>query len=140
MTPFLYLRTVTVFPHLLRNVEAQAQAQAQRYGAAALQPPCAEQAVRALRLRVQAWSTRSRSGLRGDGEWGWSAAGVAQRVDPGRRYELRTSAHQPHVPAGVVDQPVADPAEHDQVGECGWPALLPREDVVDLAPRRWAPA
>ena len=49
MTPFLYLRTVTVFPHLLRDVEAQAE----RRGGAALQPPCAEQAVRALRLRVR---------------------------------------------------------------------------------------
>jgi len=37
-----------VYPELLRDVEAQAR----RYGAPALQPPCAEQAVRALRLRV----------------------------------------------------------------------------------------
>jgi hypothetical protein len=38
-----------VYPELLREVELQAR----RYGAAALQPPCAEQAVRALRLRVR---------------------------------------------------------------------------------------
>jgi hypothetical protein len=38
-----------VYPELLREVEMQAR----RYGAAALQPPCAEQAVRALRLRVR---------------------------------------------------------------------------------------
>jgi hypothetical protein len=38
-----------VYPELLRDVEAQAR----RYGAAALQPPCAEQGVRALRLRVR---------------------------------------------------------------------------------------
>ena len=34
MTPFLYLRSVTVYPELLREVEMQAR----RYGAAALQP------------------------------------------------------------------------------------------------------
>ena len=38
-----------MYPQLLRDVEAQAR----RFGAAALQPPCAEQAVRALRLRVR---------------------------------------------------------------------------------------
>jgi hypothetical protein len=38
-----------VYPELLRDVEAQAR----RYGAAALQPPCAEQAVHALHLRVR---------------------------------------------------------------------------------------
>ena len=42
MTPFLYLRSVTVYPELLREVEMQAR----RYGAAALQPPCTEQAAR----------------------------------------------------------------------------------------------
>ena len=55
MTPFLYLRSVTVYPELLREVEMQAR----RYSAAALQPPCAEQAVRALRLRsVTSWECR----------------------------------------------------------------------------------
>ena len=38
-----------MYPELLRDVEAQAR----RYGAAALQPPCAEQGVRALHLRVR---------------------------------------------------------------------------------------
>jgi hypothetical protein len=38
-----------VYPQLLRDVEAQAR----RYGAAALQPPCAKQAVHALHLRVR---------------------------------------------------------------------------------------
>ena len=38
-----------MYPELLREVEMQAR----RYGAAALQPPCTEQAVRALRLRVR---------------------------------------------------------------------------------------
>ena len=38
-----------MYPELLRDVEAQAR----RYGTAALQAPCTERAVRALRLRVR---------------------------------------------------------------------------------------
>ena len=45
-----------------------------------------------------------------------------------------------NVVVGVVDQPVADPAQHDQVGQRGRPAVLPGEHVVDFAPRRRASA
>ena len=48
MTPFLYLRSVTVYRELLREVEMQAR----RYGAAALQPPCATASTSTWRLGV----------------------------------------------------------------------------------------
>jgi hypothetical protein len=40
----------------------------------------------------------------------------------------------------VVDEPVVDCAEHDQVVQGGGAAVLPFVDVVDLAPGGWAVA
>ena len=77
----------------------------------------------------------------GSGRGMCSAVRPLERVDPCRRAELGDAGGvDRHVPPGEVDLAVMGPAEHDQVGQLGFPAQLPRHDVVHLAPAWWAVA
>ena len=77
--------------------------------------------------------------LGGGGLGWWSSAGLLLRIDPRWRVELRAAVDQGDVPTRVMDQAVTRPAQKDEIPERGHAALFPTDDVVRLAPARWAP-
>ncbi len=60
------------------------------------------------------------------------------RIHPSGRDELRQAIHYSHEPFRGMDLPVMHFAQHHQVVDFGWSAVLPFSNMVDVAPTRRA--
>jgi hypothetical protein len=129
-----------VYPQLLRDVEAQAR----RYGAAALQPPCAEQAVRALRLRVReelglplpgefAEFLRLADGLNWNGLYLYPSATTSLAGQPDVVLAGLVESNLDHRDTGGPEDVLV--FGHDSLDLFAWRSSTGEFQVLDLVPR-----
>ena len=129
-----------MYPQLLRDVEAQAR----RYGAAALQPPCAEQAVHALHLRVRdelglplpgefAEFLRLADGLNWNGLYLYPSATTSLAGQPDVVLAGLVESNLDHRDTGGPDDVLV--FGHDSLDLFAWRSSTGEFQVLDLVPR-----
>ena len=129
-----------MYPQLLRDVEAQAR----RYGAAALQPPCAEQAVHALHLRVRdelglplpgefAEFLRLADGLNWNGLYLYPSATTSLAGQPDVVLAGLVESNLDHRDTGGPEDVLV--FGHDSLDLFAWRSSTGEFQVLDLVPR-----